>query len=306
MANLIGCSCATGNGNTGLPNCSEQFGVSIGLGIQNMIANDGTANSYDLSATLGTTFLDSLTNADKSKRMFPVTDIRNVDFPKEDTQYITDNSGQKEEVREGIQSFVSEKWKVPAAYDLKLKQMKCNRNGTWGFTRAGVWGIRRGNIWTPVEINAFAPTYKMQTAEAPAMEMIAFDWNATMNAGELWLVSWEELGTTYESMIGLIDANIAEQTAPSAAASVTTIEVRVTTDFGMGLLTSQTVDGLVTANFVVTDITTGLPAAALAAVETVDDKYTLTYTQETPTDVMQLSLVLDTGFEGTYDYVEPA
>ena len=306
MANLIGCSCATGNGNTGLPNCSEQFGVSIGLGFQNMVANDGTLNEYDISTSLGTTFIDSLLAADKSKRMFPVTDIRNVDFPKEDTQYLTDNSGQKEEIREGIQSFVAEKWKVPAAYDLKLKQMKCNRNGTWGFTRAGVWGIRKENIWSPVEINSFAPTYKMQTSAAPSMEMIAFDWNATVNAGELWLLSWADLGTTYEAMIGLIDANIAEQAAPSAAASVTTIEVRVTTDYGMCLVNSQTVDGLVTADFLVTDKTTGLPVAALAAVELVDDKYTLTYTQETPTDVMELSLLLSTGFEGTYTYVEPA
>lgn len=306
MANLIGCSCATGNGNTGLPNCSEQFGVSIGLGIQNMVAKDGTLNEYDISASIGTAFIDSIVAADKSKRMFPITDIRNVDFPKEDTQYLTDNSGQKEEIREGIQSFVAEKWKVPAAFDLKLKQMKCNRNGTWGFTRAGVWGIRRDSTWSPVELNAFAPTYKMQTAEAPAMEMIAFDWNATMNAGELWLLSWADLGTTYEAMIGLIDANLDEQAAPSAAAGVTTIEVRITTDFGMGLIDNQTVDGLVTANFLVTDVTTGLSVAALAAVETVDDKYTLTYTQETPTDVMQLSLLLDTGFEGVYDYVEPA
>lgn len=304
MANLIGCSCATGNGNTGLPNCSEQFGVSIGLGIQNMIAKDGTANSYDLSATLGTTFLDSLTNTDKSKRMFPVTDIRNVDFPKEDTQYITDNSGQKEEVREGIQSFVAQKWKVPAAYDLKLKQMKCNRNGTWGFTRAGVWGIRKGNIWTPVEINAFAPTYKMQTAEAPAMEMIAFDWNATVNAGELWMVSWEELGTTYEAMIGLMDANFEVTNAPAAGAT-TTVSYRLTTDYGMGLLTSQTVDGLLAADFTAYNETTDASITITSVTEVPDDDYDFVLPSQTTSDIVRIDLVTSSGYEGSVTFVEP-
>jgi hypothetical protein len=307
MANLIGCSCATGNGNTGLPNCSEQFGVSIGLGIQNMVANDGTANVYDISTSIGTSFIDSILAADKSKRMYPITDIRNVDFPKEDTQYVTDNSGQKEEIREGIQSFTAEKWKVPAAYDLKLKQMKCNRNGTWGFTRAGVWGIRRGNVWSPVEVNAFAPSFQMQTAASPAKEMIAFDWNATVNAGELWMLSWVDLGTTYEAMIGLMDANFTEVAAPVAATGNTTAEFRVTTDYGMGLTNVQTVDGLITANFALyengVDVTV---AAAGTALEYVDDKYTYIYTQQTVGATMKLELALSTGFEGSYTYVEPA
>lgn len=168
MSLIIGCSCDGGNGNTGLPNCSEQFGLAIGLGVQNMIAKDGVANTYDLTSAFGTSFVDSLTDADKSKRMFPITDIRNVDFPKEDTQYQTDNAGQKEEVREGIQSFAAEKWKVPAAFDLKLKQMKCNRNGVWIYTRSGVVGVKKSDYstagsethtWSPIEITAFAPDW---------------------------------------------------------------------------------------------------------------------------------------------------
>tara|TARA_R110000868_G_scaffold184980_4_gene426751 strand:+ start:11595 stop:12509 length:915 start_codon:yes stop_codon:yes gene_type:complete len=304
MANLIGCSCATGNGNTGLPNCSEQFGVSIGLGIQNMVANDGTANVYDISTSIGTSFIDSILAADKSKRMYPITDIRNVDFPKEDTQYVTDNSGQKEEIREGIQSFTAEKWKVPAAYDLKLKQMKCNRNGTWGFTRAGVWGIRRGNVWSPVEVNAFAPSFQMQTAASPAKEMIAFDWNATVNAGELWMLSWADLGTTYEAMIGLMDANYAVTNAPVAGAT-TSVSYRITSDYGMGLTNVQTVDGLITASFTAFNVTTGLAIVITSATEVPDDDYDFVLPSQTATDVVRISLALSTGFEGTVTFVEP-
>jgi hypothetical protein len=303
MANLIGCSCDNGNGNTGLPECSEQFDVSIGLGIQRMVAADGTSNRYDLSAPI-TTFVASLTNTDKTKRMFPITNIRNVDFPKEDTQYLTDNSGQKEEIREGIQSFTAEKWKVPAAFDLKLKQMKCNRNGTWGFTRAGVWGIRKGNYWTPVEINAFAPTFKMQTAAAPSMEMIAFDWNATVNVGEAWLVSWTDLGTTYEEMIGLMDANFTETVAPAAGAT-TSVSYKLTTDYGSGLLDNQTVDGLVAADFTAFNQTTGLAVVITTVTENADVDYDFILPSQTAADVMRINVITSSGYEGNVTFVEP-
>lgn len=312
MANIIGCSCDNGNGNTGLPECKELFGVAIGFGFQRMVAKDGTLNRIDLSVpSLGTVFSDLITDADKTKRLFPITDIRNVDFPKEDTQYATATGGQKEELRDGIQSVTAEKWLVPPAYDLKMKQMKCNRNGTFTFSRAGVQGVKRLDAtdgkyyWSPIEINAFAPNYKLRTDEAREMEMLPFDYNETTNVGEFWMVKWEDLGITYEQMIGLLDANFAEVTAPSAAASVTTIEFSLSSDYGAGLFVDTIIDGQETADFSVVN-SLGAPVAALLAVEVPDDKYTLTYTQETPGETMTASMVLASGYEGSYSYVEPA
>jgi len=46
MAITIGCSCGSGNGNTGLPECISDLGITIGNGIQRMVANDGTPNRY--------------------------------------------------------------------------------------------------------------------------------------------------------------------------------------------------------------------------------------------------------------------
>ena len=61
MAIEIGCACDSGNGNTGLPDCTSLFGVAKGLGMQNMVAKDGTENKIDLSvASIGTVFSDLL------------------------------------------------------------------------------------------------------------------------------------------------------------------------------------------------------------------------------------------------------
>lgn len=312
MALSVGCSCDRGGDNLNLPNCSELFGITTGFVLQGIVADDGTANRIDLDvASIGTAFSDLLVDPDKSKRTFPITDIRNVDFPKEDVQYETDSAGQKEETRDGIQSVTAEKWKVPPGYDLKLKSHKCNRQGTFNISKEGVEGIRRldpsdGKMyWYPIEITAFAPNYMKRTATTRAKEMILFDYNSSVNLGELWMLTWEDLGMTIEDMVGLFDANLTEEIAPSAAASVTTIEFVLTSDYGTGVTNNTIIDGQLTADFSVKN-GAGVDVAALAVVEVAGVKYTATYTQETPGDNMTASMVLASGYEGTYEYVEPA
>jgi hypothetical protein len=240
--------------------------------------------------------------------MYPLRNYKNMDFPKEDTQYATNSDGSKTFLREGIQSFVAEMHDVPAGFDSKLQNMKCKNNGTWGFSVEGVYGMREDDMWYPININTFAPTFKMRTPAAPQMEMIAYDWDGTANPGRLYLIPWADLNTTYEAMLGLQDANFAEVTVPVAAASVTTVEVAITTDYGEGLLEPQTVDGLVTANFILYEngIDVTVAAAPVLAVETPDVKYVVTYAQQTVGATMRLELVLSTGYEGVYSYVEPA
>ena len=104
MSLVLGCSCNTGNGNTGLPNCVEQFGLASGIALQNIVANDGTVNKINIDvASITTEWTALLANANRTKRIYPITKLKNVDFPLEDTQFETDNTNQKERIREGIQ-----------------------------------------------------------------------------------------------------------------------------------------------------------------------------------------------------------
>lgn len=313
MAIEIGCACETGNGNTGLPNCTTLFGVAKGLGMQNMVAKDGTENKIDLSvASLGTTFVDLLTASDVSTRLYPVTEIRNITFPKEDNQYETDSSGQKSELREGIQSFLGEKWDVEPQFVAKLKQAKCKRNGVYLFSLKGVQGVRKFNTtdqkyyFYPIEIRAYAPYYMPQTDGNKAKAMIPFDYAPTVAEGELWTLTWEDLGTTYEEMIGLMDVNYKVVDAVTGGGT-TSVGLRLYSDYGSGLdnTTTQNVDGLVTANFTATNLNTGLAVVGLAVTEVPNDKYTFSWTSATTGDVIEIAVNTDTGFEGTTTVVEP-
>lgn len=136
--------------------------------------------------------------------------------------------------------------------------------------------------------------------------MIPFDFNATVAIGELWMVTWSDLNTTYEAMLGLQDANFTQIAAPVVNVGNTDLEYRLTTDYGSGLMDSQTIDGLVLADFALFNNTTGLAVTITSVTETADDKYTIVYVSETATDSMTLSLVTSTGYEGSVTYAEPA
>ncbi len=310
---LLGCACDTGNGNTGLPNCSEALRVANGLGVINMVGSTGALNRLDLSLAVYTTeFSALLTSAVKSDRLFPIMDLQNVDFPKEDTQYETDNANQKAFLRDGIQSVTAEVWEVGAAFDIKLKQMRCQNDGTFLFTRKGVVGIKKldtsdGKYYLhPIEMKAFAPDLVMATATTVQKEMIAFDFEATVSKGQLWEVSYADLNVAVSDLVGLLDANFQEETVPTLVTTTVTLEYRLTTDYGSGLLNDQTIDGQLAADFAVNDLTTGSPVTIGTVTEVVNDKYTITYTTTSAGNSMELSMVLASGFEGVVAYTEPS
>ena len=102
MAIIGTCSCELGNGNTGTPTCLELFGLASGEGLQNTVNNAGVVNEFDISAPIGTAFADALYSLTKSERIYPVTGLRNVDFPQEDDQFETDNTNQKDFLLVGV------------------------------------------------------------------------------------------------------------------------------------------------------------------------------------------------------------
>lgn len=303
MSLVLGCSCNTGNGNTGLPNCVEQFGMGTGIGLINMVANDGSLNRIDISvASITTEWTSKLTNANRTKRLYPIIGLKNVDFPKEDTVYETDNTNQKEKIRDGIQSFVGEKWKVSPVFVSKVRQGICSRNGVYIYTPNGVVGVKKSDGYLyPIEVAAFDAQYGFQKGDAVSKMMITFDFEAQVNIGELWMVSYEDLNTTYSAQIGLIDVNYEIVTA----ATTTGVGLRLTTDYGSGLLNNQTVDGLVTASFSMYNNTDSASVTITSVTEVADDKYTFVFPSQTSGDSCTINLVTSTGYEGEVDITIP-
>jgi hypothetical protein len=306
MANVVGCTCGQTHGNTGLPNCVQQIKKSLGLGITSTYASNGTANKIDLTDIAGSDFGGMLIDADRSKRVYPITELRNVTTPDEAEQYATDSAGGKVEVREMVYKMAAEVWEVSPAYVGKLKQGKCNQNSTWLFNADGVVGLKKGTDLYPIKIKAYAPNYKAATDADPSKLMVSFDYAQETKIEELWLVSWADLGLDYSDVKGLIDVNFNTINTPVDGGTNTTVSYALYSDYGFGNPLTQNVDGLVTANFVCTNKTTGLAVSLVSVVETADVKYLFTMPSQTTADVVEIKINTSTGFEGSVTFVQPA
>jgi len=303
---VAGCTCGNVHGNTGTPNCSPLIKKALGLGVMSVVANGGTVNRIDLTDLSSKSLFTELKNPDRTKRIYPIMDLRNVTHPDEAEQYATDSAGGKIEVRDVVYRFAAEKWEVSPAYVQKLKNGKCNRNATWVFNADGMVGLRRGTDLYPIEIKAYAPKYAHATDADPSKLMLSFDYAQNTNIGELWLISWAELGMTINDVAGLIDLNYTVVDAPADGGTNTTVSYSLTTDYGYGNPETQNVEGLTAADFSAFNVTTGLTVILVSVVETADTKYTFTLPSQTTADVVRISVVTDSGFEGSVTFVQPA
>lgn len=306
MANVAGCTCGDVHGNTGTPNCVQLIKKFLGLGIQSTVMNGGGLNKVDLTDLGAYDFLNMLQNPDRSQRIYPIMELRNVTHPDEAEQYATDSAGGKIEVRDVVYRFAGEKWEVSPVFVQKLKNGKCNRNSFYGFNADGMVGLRRGTDFYPIEMRAYAPKYSHATDADPSKAMISFDYAPSTNVGELWLITWAELGITLNDVVGLLDVNFTVVDAPADGGTNTTVSYSLTSDYGSGNPETQNVDGLTASDFTCVNVTTGLPISIGSVVETADVKYVFTLPSQTTADVVKISLNNSTNFEGSVTFVQPA
>jgi hypothetical protein len=311
MAIVTGCACGTGNGNTGTANCVAQFGLAVGLGTQELVDETGALNEIDISAAIGTTFYDLFTDANTESRIYPISDLRNIDFPQEGVQYDTDNTGQKSFLRDGILSFAGEKRNGNAVYASKLNQGRCIDNGQWIFTKEGVIGVKISHwdadthVLRPIPVSAFNAEWNPRKGDAVDKVMITFDFAATLNTGELWEIKYADLGMTFDQfkLAGLQDVNFTNTSAVTVGVT-TDFDSTLITDYGDGIVSAQNVGGQISADFAGTNRTTGA-SVTVTSTEVADASYNFDFANQTTADVVRVAFVTTSGFDGYVDVTIP-
>jgi hypothetical protein len=302
---IIGCECDKIK-NSGYPDLC-QFGVPTGMIVQSRFNSNGTENKIDLNvASITTEWSSLLTQVDKTQRLFPYMGLRQFAQPTADDVYVTDNQGIDEFVRKGDVKFTFEKWNSSPILTQKINDSSCVSKTVYHATSKGVIGLKVGNDFQGIPASILRAKHEMQVGDQPSKTMINGQFAREFEVGQLWFVSWEDLNTSYNAQKGLQDATITVKDAPANGGTNTVIGLKMRTDYGQGLVSGTDIKGVVLANLSILNVTTNTAITGVSLTEVEGEKYTLTYPSATTADVIRVSFLTTTGYEGKIEFAQVA
>lgn len=290
------CLCGEGMNNTGLATCLPAFKKTTGILLVPMFANDGTRNYIDIST--GVNLLSKVNHADKSKRFYPIQDLKDVELPVADTKFKTYKDGSKRKLADGIRSFKATMPEASSVLIGKLQGVSCQKFGVYLIDIDGqLRGRKDATELYPIEIGGFDAIFKDATDDEVNEGMIQFDFDILLKISQFWIISTADMsGINPNELNGLVDANFTGYTI-----STTSYVVSLYSDFGSGInVNPAPIVGLNGSDFSAYN-DTDLASVALTVAEssTIDGQYTLTYTAQTVNDKVTISVLPASGFEGS-------
>lgn len=309
------CTCKQGIANTGTPNCSTSIEVPVKLFVQSLYDAEGNKNMIDLSTILGPEDLDAaffsamINDTDKSKRLFPLPKMKNVENTRGENRLETFKDGSKLYIGQGTRTFKALIVGKEATPQLagKLESLRCTDFGIYmaGQTGSFIGSDATSGYLQPINIDqdSFSAKYMPPTDDAVQKIEISFDFDVTEYDQNLRAIVSEEMTCDVRELRGLLDVYVNYVDVTSA---FTTVDLY--TDYGTAL-NRIPVEGLVTADFISSDtlatgkiynVTDASDESITLTVEssTIPGRYTLSYSGVNTADVLQVYCKKD-GFDFT-------
>lgn len=309
------CTCKQGIANTGTPNCSTSIEVPVKLFVQSLYDAEGNKNMIDLSTIAGPEDLDAaffsamINDTDKSKRLFPLPKMKNVENTRGENRLETFKDGSKLYIGQGTRTFKALIVGKEATPQLagKLESLRCTDFGIYmaGQTGSFIGSDATAGYLQPINIDqdSFSAKYMPPTDDAVQKIEISFDFDVTEYDQNLRAIVSEEMTCDVRELRGLLDVYVNYVDVTSA---FTTVDLY--TDYGTAL-NRIPVEGLVTADFISSDtlatgkiynVTDDSDESITLTVEssTIPGRYTLSYSGVNSADVLQVYCKKD-GFDFT-------
>jgi hypothetical protein len=304
--------CQKGTPNFGRANCVVQIDDIVGAIIVPTFTNAGAYNEIDLTDPFTASTLTGLiTNADPSLRWVKLPRFYGADAPIADSVFDEATDGTKSFVREGIWSFTAEirdKDAVPAVLK-KLKALRCTNWAMFLVTRSNQLVLTTipdsTTLVRPLLVNngSLDPKMMFKNATTTNKIMFAVDFDNLMRQENLYVIDGNEINVDFLNMRQLTDVNLVQV----GSVTTTTATVGLRTDFAMGLQPNFDVVGLTGANFTAKNLTTGLPITLGTVTEdlSIDGQYDVVFPAQTSGDVIELTLVTTTYYNGSVQITIP-
>jgi hypothetical protein len=284
------------------------MGVAANFILVPLIANDGTFNYIDPTATFNDAYFTALINeADDSKRWYPTGKLKNVTTDRADPILETFEDGSSVFIRDGIRNFTA--MIIKGSFEL-AKQFNANRCSTFGIFIVDLDGNILGTTKTgsnylyPIAVDAATfyakPVFTTDTTIQKIM--LQGQWDVLQKDDDLRMISASSISAAnIVNLKGLMNVY-----TTIVSTSTTTMVLDLYAKVG-NIVTNYPIEGLVTADFVSSDtgstskmynITDASDVTVTAAESTtIDGRYTLTYTAQTVADVLQ-PLIKKNGLDG--------
>jgi len=293
---MSGCRCNIGLANTGRPNCIPIQSVASRLIITELGNNLDLFPAGDIPENIENFFTNPT-----HERWFPLPRFENVEIPKADSKYEEAPSGRKVFLRQGKRSFMGELWEGDSHphYLKQLQDMRCTKFGAFIIdVNNNLIGLRTGDEGflrpIPLDNASWDPQMVFPTDSSTQKIKLSFDFDLNVDEGDLFMLSFEEIGYDFGTQNGLIDVTIVNtgnlelnQTAilNISSAFITTV-------------TPTPIEGL--WDWIKCKVN-GTPVLSDTSSETAPGQYVLTFPDGTfnANDSVEFYLNLNSGYEGT-------
>lgn len=300
---MSGCRCNIGLANTGRPNCIPIQSVASRLIITEL------GNNLDLiPASNIVENIDGLFLAENAReRWFPLPRFENVEIPKADSKYEEAASGRKVFLRQGKRSFMGELWEGDShPHFLKqLQDMRCTKFGAFIIdVNNNLIGLRVGDEGflrpIPLDNASWDPQMVFPTDSSTQKIKLSFDFDLNVDEGDLFMLSFEEIGYDYGTQNGLIDVVITDN--GNDLVDTQTASLRIVSSFVTNVADTL-IEGL--SNSIRCEVN-GTLVSPDGVTEPTPGNYVLTFDPGTFSfdDSVKFYLNLNSGYDGTLFFAQ--
>lgn len=290
---MANCSCDVLLGNAGTPGCVPVHGVGRKLIRVPLVADDGTENKIDLTATLDSAFWTSaVNNADASKRYYPTPVFKT--FTQERADNIT------EDFDDGSSAFIRDGVKTVTAFITKaaspqlvgvLEDDRCTNFGVFIVDDCGNLIGRDGGDGflypIPVDNGSWAPTWVEPTDTTVAKVNLVFNFSTLFKDSNLGIIAADSFtDINLLTLGGLLDAVFT-----NASASTTTDASTDISNIYGAANAKLPITGLLPAEIVIYNVTDDVAVVTATAPESPDGTYALTFASQGSAKDLRISVL---------------
>lgn len=269
------CKCNIGLSNTGTPNCVPIMSVTKKIVMVPYYDNDGVVNFVDCTSTLDEAYFDAkLNNVDRSKRWFPLPEIKNVEDVKGESVFESFNDGSNLFIQEGTRTFNGLMPNQSPEFLGQIKSATCVKFGVFIIDKNGNLignGKVDGKLYPILVDNQTWNAILMKTTDTTVQKIsFSFEYSRIERDEDLRMLSSDDV-IDYDllEVRGIVDVKLIGITSNAGADSISFVAETI---YGTQC-DKVRIGGLDPLDFAVT--VNGLPVTVLTVTEAINGSYVL-------------------------------